>query len=138
MVDCLRNSIENLIVPPEAPYFEAMGCALWARTNPTATLNGRDELFKEGAASFSFLPPLEKARGKVEFKSTPPETAKPYDRCILGLDVGSTTTKAVLVREKGQSILASIYLRTDGDPIRASRACYAGIVEQAGALNDIA
>ena len=54
----------------------------------------------------------------------------PGDVCILGLDVGSTTTKAVLLRTSDNAILASVYLRTDGDPVGASRRCYDSILEQ--------
>jgi activator of 2-hydroxyglutaryl-CoA dehydratase len=52
--------------------------------------------------------------------------------CILGLDVGSTTTKAVLIRKSDDKMLASIYLRTNGNPVEASRNCYKSIVEQLG------
>ena len=57
----------------------------------------------------------------VDFKTAPGERRRQGDRCILGLDVGSTTTKAVLVRVDDDRILASDYLRTNGDPVRASR-----------------
>ena len=46
----------------------------------------------------------------------------PGDVCILGLDVGSTTTKAVLLRTSDNAMLASVYLRTNGDPVGASSA----------------
>jgi predicted CoA-substrate-specific enzyme activase len=52
------------------------------------------------------------------------------DVCILGLDVGSTTTKATLIRKKDNALLASIYLRTNGDPVGASRDCYRNILLQ--------
>ena len=49
---------------------------------------------------------------------------------MLGLDVGSTTTKAVLMRTADSQVLASVYLRTNGNPIRASRQCYREILRQ--------
>ena len=49
---------------------------------------------------------------------------------FLGLDVGSTTTKAVLINKSDSKILASIYLRTNGDPVNAARNCYKAILEQ--------
>ena len=54
-----------------------------------------------------------------------------------GLDVGSTTTKAVLLRTSDNAIIASCYLRTNGDPIQASRKCYREIHRQleAGKVN---
>ncbi len=55
---------------------------------------------------------------------------RPNDECILGLDVGSTTTKAVLLRKNDNLILASEYLRTNGDPIHASIECYKSLRNQ--------
>ncbi len=66
----------------------------------------------------------------VEFKQMERGTAKSGDECVLGVDVGSTTTKAVLVRISDKKILASSYLRTLGDPVNASRKCYTEILEQ--------
>jgi predicted CoA-substrate-specific enzyme activase len=57
-------------------------------------------------------------------------TVKRGDVCLLGLDVGSTTTKAVLVRVSDDASLASVYLRTNGDPVAAARRCYTEIHRQ--------
>jgi predicted CoA-substrate-specific enzyme activase len=48
----------------------------------------------------------------------------------LGLDVGSTTTKAILMRQADNVILATEYLRTNGDPIQASIDCYKSLRQQ--------
>ncbi|MBA4396908.1 MAG: activase, partial [Syntrophus sp. (in: bacteria)] len=85
---------------------------------------------------FFHLPPLKDAEAMVDFKSAPRGKAKDGDRCILGLDVGSTTTKAVLVRVDDDLILASDYLRTNGDPVGASRSCYRSLLMQLGELAD--
>jgi len=107
MIERLREEIPGLIVPPEAPYFEALGAALWGLEHETAKFPGISDLFSTDAASFDTLPP-----------------------CILGLDVGSTTTKAILLRKEDNVILADIYLRTSGDPVGASRQCYGSIFNQ--------
>ena len=60
----------------------------------------------------------------------PAGVAAAGDRCILGLDVGSTTTKAALVRVEDNLMLASVYLRTNGNPVRASRQCYQGLIDR--------
>ncbi|MGA2298834.1 MAG: acyl-CoA dehydratase activase, partial [FCB group bacterium] len=52
------------------------------------------------------------------------------EECILGLDVGSTTTKAVVIRVKDNAILGSIYLYTLGNPIHASKQCYSELLKQ--------
>jgi len=130
MLHYLREEIDNQITPPEAPYFEALGAALWALEHETAALPEPDHIFKKEAATFDTLPLLQKAAEAVEFKTTPTGKVRAGDECLLGLDVGSTTTKAVLMRKSDDTMLASIYLRTNGDPVRASRQCYAAIYEQ--------
>ncbi len=51
------------------------------------------------------------------------------------LDVGSTTTKAIILRIEDNQTLASVYLRTHGNPVASSRACYAQLIDQ---LQDLA
>ena len=66
----------------------------------------------------------------VTFKTMEKGKIRAGDTCILGLDVGSTTTKAVLVRKGDNAMLASVYLLTSGDPVGASRQCYRAILDQ--------
>jgi predicted CoA-substrate-specific enzyme activase len=132
MVAHLRQHIENLIIPREAPYFEALGAALWALDHPTKAYPKAAALFSETAVSFDRLPPLVDFRHRVTFKTMAHDTAKNGDTCLLGLDVGSTTTKAVLLRQADHALLASVYLRTNGDPVAAARQCYAALLDQIG------
>ena len=44
--------------------------------------------------------------------------------------MGSTTTKVILMRKDDCAILASEYLRTNGDPIQVSVECYKSLVNQ--------
>lgn len=131
MIECLRGEIENLLIPAEAPWFEALGCALWAASHETIPVS-LESLFRKEADSFFYLEPLSRAERDVEFKSVPSSLFRGNDRCILGLDVGSTTTKAALVRMDDHAVLASVYLRTNGDPVGAARSCYAEVLRQAG------
>jgi len=130
MVAYLREEIPGLIIPEMGPCFEALGVALWALENETIPLRNAGGIFKTGMTSFQSLPPLNSFKDRVTFKSMGMDRIVPGDTCILGLDVGSTTTKAVLLRDSDQALLASIYLRTNGDPVGASRRCYARILEQ--------
>ncbi len=130
MIEYLQQEIPGLIVPPEAPYFEALGAALWALEHDTAAFPGFSELFVKEAASFDSLPPLQDFADNVEFKTIASGTLQPGDVCLLGLDVGSTTTKAVLMRKADNTMAASVYLRTNGDPVGASRKCYRSILDQ--------
>jgi len=130
MTAYLRREISGLIVPEEAPYFEALGAALWALENETTEILDTSELFSTNAASFDILPPLHDFQDMVEFKTIEKGVPRPGDQCILGLDVGSTTTKAVLMRKTDNTMLATIYLLTNGDPVGASRLCYRSILNQ--------
>jgi predicted CoA-substrate-specific enzyme activase len=130
MIEYLKQDIPGLIVPDEAPYFEALGAALWAFEHETDRYPGLENLFYSEMSAFDTLPPLKNFSAQVEFKTIEKGEMVPGDVCILGLDVGSTTTKAVLLRTSDNAILASVYLRTDGDPVGASRRCYDSILEQ--------
>ena len=136
MINYLEKEIVNLVVPDEAPYFEALGCALWALNHKTKSFPGTEKLFKKGKTSFAYLPPLKNFESMVDFKTASRGKAHKDDRCIIGLDAGSTTTKAILLRIKDNKILASVYLRTNGDPVQASRNCYASLIDQLGDLSD--
>ncbi|MGB8424632.1 MAG: acyl-CoA dehydratase activase [Desulfobacterales bacterium] len=136
MIAYLREQIPGLIVPREAAYFEALGAALWALENQTRPLPAMADLLRNDVSSFDRLPPLSRFRDQVAFKTIAKKTVKPGDQAYIGLDVGSTTTKAVLLRKEDDAILASVYLRTNGDPIAASRQCYRQILEQVAAAVD--
>ena len=130
MVEYLRKHIDNLIIPEHAACFEALGAALWAAENPTMPFPGIDALICANSGGFETLPALSDYRDRVDFKTMRRDAAKPGDICVLGLDVGSTTTKAVLIRKSDKAMLASVYLRTNGDPVGAARKCYSSIIEQ--------
>jgi predicted CoA-substrate-specific enzyme activase len=130
MIEYLQQEIENLIVPEEAPYFEALGAALWACENETIPLTDLSRLFKTEVMAFDTLPPLSEFEADVEFKTIARDKVSAGDVCTLGLDVGSTTTKAVLLRNKDNALLADVYLRTNGDPVGAARNCYRHIFDQ--------
>lgn len=130
MVHFLRQKVDNLLIPEEAPYFEALGAALWAFDHPVLPFPGVDELFRDNDCRFSFHQPLEHFRHLVRYENRPHSSAEPGDHTILGLDVGSTTTKGIILRRRDKAILASVYLRTNGDPIRASREVYRALYDQ--------
>ena len=130
VVDQLRRRIHNLYIPPEAEIFEALGAALCAVRDEMRRPD-RVQLLAQGS-SFATLPPLRNAERLVTFRRHEGGQVRPGDETILGLDVGSTTTKAVLMRTSDHAVVASVYLRTNGNPIRASRECYREIHRQLG------
>lgn len=129
VVDFLKHNINHVEIPGNFDVFEAYGAACYAMENQIR-FNNHDNIFKERISSFDFLPPIKNGEHLVTFKSIEKDIAQENDECILGLDVGSTTTKAVILRKSDDKILASIYLRTDGDPVGASRNCYRALKEQ--------
>ena len=127
VTDYIKNEIDEVYIPKEAPYFEALGAAIAALNKGTPK---PESLFHKEHSHFSFLPPLNNAESLVTFNETKFGTAKTGDRCIIGLDVGSTTTKAVILRLSDEEMLATIYLRTNGNPVEASRNCYESLKTQ--------
>ncbi len=122
VVECVREKYPDLFVPDESACFEALGTMLWVKSNGSGS-------FRQATAgtlpesSYSIHPPLKTASNRV---TTLEEKRADYyeGEYILGLDVGSTTTKAVLIRADNNRIVSDVYLRTEGDPVKASRACY--------------
>ena len=131
MIDYLRQQIRDLVVPEEAEYFEALGAAVWALENRTANVDSQG-LFTGGHSGFEYHRPLREFEDRVTFAQMEQGCVQAGDACILGLDVGSTTTKAVIIRQSDRKIIASEYLRTNGDPVEASKACYRSLKGQVG------
>lgn len=129
MIQYLKQVVSNLIIPREAAYFEALGAALFACEHDTRPFPGYAHLFKDELSNFDTLPALNRYKEMVTFKTIRMGRVRAGDACILGLDVGSTTTKAVLLRKQDNAILSSIYIRTNGNPVGASRACYRHILD---------
>ena len=112
----------EFIIPDEAEYFEAFGAALMAGKQgsifPAAT-----NLIKESHVSFERLEPLRGFEDKVTYFETSFGAVKTGREYILGVDGGSTTTKACLIDIKTDEIVASHYGRTHGDPVKALKEC---------------
>lgn len=129
VVGYLKDYFKNVIVPEQAGCFEALGAAYYAFQNNISLIKN-SELFRDNLTTFTYFDDLKKFIDKVHFKSFRKSIASDGDECILGLDVGSTTTKAVLMKVIDNSIIASEYLRTKGDPIAASIECYKSLRNQ--------
>jgi predicted CoA-substrate-specific enzyme activase len=128
VMELLRANVANVVVPEHADVFEAVGASLHSLEHGEAI---PDEILLNDIRSFfNSLPALKKAEPLVEFKEQIPGVPQAGDECILGLDVGSTTTKAVLLRTRDDAVIASVYLRTNGNPVSASRECYKEIAER--------
>jgi predicted CoA-substrate-specific enzyme activase len=132
VVDYLKKEVNKLLVPEQAYYFEALGAALYAFTTETRPFIGLQSVYSTGASSFEFLKKLSDYEQLVTFKKAPHGEAGDGMKCVLGIDVGSTTTKAVLINMEDDKIIADTYLRTNGNPVEAARNCYKEIKKQIG------
>ncbi len=123
VMDFLKKDVPGVHIPKEAEYFEALGAAIWSEKTKAKPKNYKS-ILKKGTSSFSFHRPLSEYRDMVVFEKFTKGEAEEGDECIIGLDVGSTTTKAVLLRTSDNAVVADCYLRTNGNPVKASRDCY--------------
>ncbi|AEH50459.1 acyl-CoA dehydratase activase [Pseudothermotoga thermarum] len=129
MLKHLNGSLE-ITIPNESTYFEALGAYLWAKENVKTPVKKSTLIPTKLPSTFSRLEPLTDFESFVHFKQMERGVLEKDDECILGVDVGSTTTKAVLIKVKDKKIVASSYLRTLGDPIGAAKRCYEEIRKQ--------
>ncbi|MCK5046259.1 MAG: activase, partial [Candidatus Heimdallarchaeota archaeon] len=119
----------EVVLKDVSPVFEAYGAALHAKDNPI-----HEELNLITSKSFSSMPSLEQFRKQVTIIESI-EHKKDFKKdssFLLGVDVGSTTTKAVLVDPKDLGVIASYYGRTSGNPVEATRKCITEIISQVG------
>ncbi len=130
LVDFLKRMVPEVVVREESAGFEALGAAVWAARNPTTPFPRRERLFKTERSQYGRLAPLTNSLELVTFAENQRGEPDPDCEYILGVDVGSTTTKAVLVRLPDHAVVAGEYLRTHGDPVGASRRCYRSLLDQ--------
>jgi len=124
----IKEKYPQSAIIEESPYFEALGAAIKGLKEGYSFSS--NNVFRDNEQTFSVLAPLKQAEGKVIFKSLKKAEPIQGDECILGLDVGSTTTKAVIIRVHDNALVASVYLRTNGNPVLASVNCYKALNEQ--------
>lgn len=129
MLAALREKLTGteFVVLPESPWFEAWGCALLTRDEP---------LYKSPnlsvPPSLGQLPPLQLHSGRVQVVAASPRQLASAGPLVLGVDAGSTTTKAVLLEASTRGVVATHYTRTKGEPVAATRACLQALVDQVG------
>ncbi len=112
----------EFIVPPQAPYFEAYGAALLAKDSGSILPPG-NKLFKPGKVQFQRFKNLKAADGRVTYLPSKRAKVVAGREYILGVDGGSTTTKACLIDMETNDVTASFYGRTHGDPVKALKNC---------------
>jgi len=136
-------AMADVVTFPGAEYSSALGAALLAEGNgararlviPSAGIPEQGsrpsqarrpplKLEKTSYPSFAVAESWEDEAGnEVRISRWP---GGPRLRGYLGVDVGSTSTKAVLVAEDG-SVLIDVYRKTAGDPIGATKALFSAL-----------
>ena len=125
----------EVVVLPESPYLEAFGASLYAEElSESAVIPSRGKWIKAADITFERLSPLAEAEPLLDYRvqADTPKEIVPGGSYILGVDAGSTTTKAVLFNEKDGSVGASCYLRTLGNPVLAAKKCLEELIKQVG------
>jgi len=119
----------EFIVPEQAPYFEAFGSALLAG-KLGSDMPTDQALFKQSRIQFKRFKSLQSAAGRVSYLPSKKGKVVAGRDYILGVDGGSTTTKACLIDRETSEITASFYGRTHGDPVKALKNCLQEIQKQ--------
>jgi predicted CoA-substrate-specific enzyme activase len=103
----------NVLVPQNFEYVEALGSALLSAGKQVTSLKLPQSDIRQ---NYFTMPKLETIPKQII--NTSPVVGK---QCTgyLGVDVGSTSTKAVILDETGKNVLAKHYLMTAGKPITA-------------------
>jgi predicted CoA-substrate-specific enzyme activase len=148
-------------VPPQSAYLEAAGAAVAARQAGSRALAGKsatrgsraDEGVRpteqgwqaeacptlptgqEAGPTFPRRLPLSRFLGSVnQMQEREWSVPRMGMDCILGVDAGSTTTKAILLDRASGRVAARRYLRTHGNPVQAAFECIADLERQVGGL----
>ncbi|PKL08691.1 MAG: activase, partial [Spirochaetae bacterium HGW-Spirochaetae-7] len=125
----------EFVVPETASVFEAYGASVLA-ASAGSPLPTAENLLKPNVVRFDRLPDLKKWSGKVRFFEKSEGKVVTGRSYILGVDGGSTTTKACLLDSETDEVVASHYGRTHGDPVKALKECLAAIRDKIAADTD--
>ncbi len=112
----------EFIIPEEAPYFEAFGAAILAQKSGS-TMPLINDLMKVNKIRFDSYDDLKKVTDLVTYFESSTGKVKQGHEYILGIDGGSTTTKACLIDMETDEVVASHYGRTHGDPVKSLKTC---------------
>jgi predicted CoA-substrate-specific enzyme activase len=137
-IDYLQNFLPSseIRVLQESPYLEVFGASLFA-SEFQDEFPSRDTWFKEISIDFERLKSLKNSEHLIDYRVNSAKQSNFIEggRYILGIDAGSTTTKAVLFNVSDNSVPASVYLRTLGNPILATKKCIDGLLDQIKNVN---
>ena len=125
--------------PEEGLYLEATGCALAAAEHPGMRVpEVSDLLLPPLETTLEKLPALSTALPRVRRMKAPPVMEVEGARdVVLGFDIGSTGSKAVVLDAATRQPLWEGYLRTNGSPVGAAQALTRRLLESPAAAHRV-
>jgi predicted CoA-substrate-specific enzyme activase len=134
-VEALRRRLSEMKIAIllEDACLEALGASLFASdASEGAARKYGAAIVKPMKANHDHLEPLGEAESLVDYRVNVGHGGRVRDgrSYILGVDAGSTTTKALLWDEEDGSLGASSYLKTCGNPVLATQLCLRELLEQ--------
>jgi predicted CoA-substrate-specific enzyme activase len=140
-VKAFRSYFPGLIVPPHATSVGALGAALFAVAQgvegKSVTADRIESADTEGLAGMPTGPPLRLKLTSFTGASVPgPVKSGMKGPFYLAIDIGSTTTKHVVMDER-RRIVHKNYVHTMGKPIEVTQRLLQGIIDDLGAGIDI-
>jgi len=134
-IENLRGFLKNseIIILPESAFLEVFGASLYASELQNSFFP-HDNWFNSSKIEFQNQDPFKNAESLLDYRVNTDSKGiiRVGEKYILGIDAGSTTTKAVLFNISDNSVGASVYLRTLGNPILATKHCINKLMEQVG------
>ena len=116
---------QEVVVPPDPAIREALGAALLARSAAATPRDLYPRADREGKL-FSLPRRLEPQLNPDGWRPVALATAAPPVDVYVGVDVGSTSTKAAVISPAGD-VLAKHYLMTAGQPLEAIKQVMAAL-----------
>lgn len=124
-----RNGRQIKVIVPEGHlYIEALGAALLARESGKRSKVEIPES-EETGKRYLVMPKLERITQHTDW--VPPRIEGPFNG-YLGIDVGSTSTKGVILDESGRTVIAKSYLMTAGRPLEAVKQVLRHLLDAVG------
>ncbi len=122
----------EVVIPEEFIYIQSLGSALISKSK-----SSKVALLPEGVKSRSYfqLPNLQEVQVPGDVTS---RIISVSSRGFLGVDVGSTSTKAAILDASGKEILAKHYLMTSGRPIDAVKEVFSRLLQDGASKVNIA
>lgn len=129
-IETLELAPEQIVLPDHSQLYVAMGAALAAAGHEELTMKSiaalLPKMFESREKASGRLEPLFRSGSELEEfrlrhnRSVPRRELSGYEgRCFLGIDAGSTTTKAALIDETG-NLLFTRYRKNGGKPLQSA------------------